>query len=77
MIQKLQWVVVSHNPDGSITSRPPNNVELMDKVNELIDVINKQQRIIDNLSGELYRIKRKEEMEKELRQIKFGTRTVL
>lgn len=46
MIEKLKMIVELNEGEGDLwtTERPPNNYELMDKINEIIDYINKNNK---------------------------------
>jgi len=39
-VQPLERVVVEDNEDGTQITRLPNNAEMMDKINEIIRVVN-------------------------------------
>lgn len=41
MINYLQRIIEAENQDGSQLTRPPNNIEIMNKINEIVNVVNK------------------------------------
>lgn len=41
MIKQLERIVDTVYENGSVLTRPPNNTEIMDKINEIIYVVNK------------------------------------
>lgn len=54
MINKLERVVVEEDEFGAY-SRVPNNLEMMDKLNEIIDYVNKLDENIGGLSNLIVR----------------------
>ena len=44
-INKLDRVIVSHGVNGTQTSRLPDNEEMMNKINEIVELVNKIERV--------------------------------
>jgi hypothetical protein len=43
-LQPLTRIIVSNNDNGLQTSRLPNNQEMMDKINEIVNFVNRLER---------------------------------
>ena len=54
-LQPLTRIIVSNNEDGLQTSRLPNNQEMMDKINEMVNFVNRLER--EKQSKEIVRFK--------------------
>ncbi|MGG0308309.1 hypothetical protein ABEY43_07155 [Priestia megaterium] len=52
MIDLLNRIITNTEEDGTQISRLPNNQEVMDKINEIVKIVNLQERTINQLRSE-------------------------